>query len=203
MKPYQNFFKRFLDVIFSGLALVILSPLLLVLAILVRSKLGSPILFSQERPGKDGKVFKMHKFRSMTDERDEDGELLPDEERLPAFGKKLRSTSLDELPELWNIFIGDMSFIGPRPLLVSYLPLYNERQARRHEVRPGLTGLAQVKGRNALDWQTRFEYDVEYVDNVRFINDIRILFETVKVVLNKDGISSEGSVTMEPFEGNE
>lgn len=202
MNLYRNFFKRFLDLVISGVALILLSPVFLVIAILVRTKLGSPIFFSQSRPGKNEKIFKMYKFRSMTDDKDENGNLLPDDKRLPAFGKKLRSTSLDELPELWNIFKGDMSIVGPRPLLVSYIPLYNDSQKRRHEVRPGLTGLAQVNGRNAITWQNRFKLDVEYVDNISFINDIKIVFSTVGKVIKSEGVSSEESVTMEPFKGN-
>ncbi|WP_448668178.1 sugar transferase [Aerococcus viridans] len=202
MNLYRNFFKRFLDLVISGVALILLSPVFLVIAILVRTKLGSPIFFSQSRPGKNEKIFKMYKFRSMTDDKDENGNLLPDDKRLPAFGKKLRSTSLDELPELWNIFKGDMSIVGPRPLLVSYIPLYNDSQKRRHEVRPGLTGLAQVNGRNAITWQNRFKLDVEYVDNISFINDIKIVFSTVGKVIKSEGVSSGESVTMEPFKGN-
>ena len=163
---YRKFFKRFFDVLLSGCALILLSPVLLIVAVLVRTKLGSPVIFCQERPGKNEKIFKMYKFRSMTDARDENGELLPDAVRLTAFGRFLRSTSLDELPELWNIFRGDMSIVGPRPLLVKYLPLYNEEQRHRHDVRPGLTGLAQVHGRNALSWEERFTYDVDYVSRI-------------------------------------
>lgn len=202
MRLYRNFFKRFLDIIISGSALIILSPVLLILYYLVRSKLGKPAFFSQERPGKNGEIFKMYKFRSMTDEKDQYGHLLPDSERLPEFGKKLRSTSLDELPELWNILKGDMSLIGPRPLLISYLPLYNDFQKRRHEVRPGLTGWAQVNGRNNLDWPERFKLDVEYVDNVSLGMDFKIILQTIEKVVKKDGISSGESVTMEPFRGN-
>lgn len=202
MNLYRFFLKRFLDIVISGVALILLSPVFLIIAILVRTKLGSPIFFSQSRPGKNEKIFKMYKFRSMTDDKDENGNLLPDDKRLPAFGKKLRSTSLDELPELWNIFKGDMSIVGPRPLLVSYIPLYNDSQKRRHEVRPGLTGLAQVNGRNAITWQNRFKLDVEYVDNISFINDIKIVFSTVGKVIKSEGVSSEESVTMEPFKGN-
>ncbi|MFV8814287.1 sugar transferase [Aerococcus urinaeequi] len=202
MNLYRIFLKRFLDIVISGVALILLSPVFLIIAILVRTKLGSPIFFSQSRPGKNEKIFKMYKFRSMTDDKDENGNLLPDDKRLPAFGKKLRSTSLDELPELWNIFKGDMSIVGPRPLLVSYIPLYNDSQKRRHEVRPGLTGLAQVNGRNAITWQNRFKLDVEYVDNISFINDIKIIFSTVGKVIKSEGVSSEESVTMEPFKGN-
>src|SRR5699024_3492772 len=163
---YKNFFKRLFDILVSSSALILLSPIFLLLIIIIRIKLGSPVFFSQKRPGKNGKIFKMYKFRSMTDERDQSGNLLPDHERLPDFGQKLRATSLDELPELWNILKGDMSLIGPRPLLPSYIPLYNEFQKRRHEVKPGLTGWAQVNGRNNLDWPERFRLDVEYVDNV-------------------------------------
>lgn len=198
---YQKFFKRFFDIVLSGCALIVLSPVLLVTAILVRTKLGSPVIFCQQRPGKDEKIFKMYKFRSMTDERDENGELLPDEVRLTPFGRKLRSTSLDELPELWNIFKGDMSIVGPRPLLVKYLPRYNEEQKHRHDVRPGLTGLAQVNGRNAISWEEKFALDVEYVRNISFLKDIEIVFATAAKVLKRDGISSETSSTMEEFMG--
>ena len=199
---YERCIKRTLDFILAALALVILSPVMLVVWCLVKIKLGSPAIFKQERPGKDGKIFKLYKFRTMTDERDENGELLTDEIRLTKFGKRLRSTSLDELPELWNIIKGDMSIVGPRPLLVRYLPLYNERQARRHEVRPGFTGLAQVKGRNSISWEEKFEWDVQYVDNITFWVDVKIVLNTVKVVLKRDGISSETSATMEEFRGN-
>ena len=199
---YKKFIKRLLDVVLSLMSIAVLLPVLLGVAFLVRIKLGKPVFFTQDRTGKKERNFKIYKFRSMTNHRDPDGKLLPDEVRLTSFGKKLRETSLDELPGLWNVLKGDMSFIGPRPLLVSYLPLYNDRQARRHEVRPGLTGLAQINGRNAVDWSTRFEYDVQYVDNVTFLNDIKILLKTVKIVLKRDGVSSESSVTMEPFKGN-
>ena len=165
---YERFIKRALDMILSGIAIIILSPILLIVAVLVKTKLGSPVIFKQERPGLNEKIFKMYKFRSMTDAKDENGELLPDEERLTSFGKKLRSTSLDELPELFNIFKGDMSIVGPRPLMVSYLPLYNEFQKHRHDVRPGLTGLAQISGRNLLSWKERFEKDISYVENISF-----------------------------------
>ncbi len=198
-----KYIKRFFDIFSSLLAIIILSPLLLIVSILVRIKLGSPVLFKQERPGKDEKIFTLMKFRTMTDERDKNGELFPDEVRLTKFGKFLRSTSIDELPELFNIFKGDMSVIGPRPLLVRYLPRYNEHQHRRHEVRPGLSGWAQVNGRNAISWQEKFNLDVEYVDNYSFFMDIKILFMTVINVLKRDGISSETSVTMEEFMGNE
>lgn len=200
---YRHFLKRVLDIVISFCALAVLWPLLLVVAVLVRIKLSSPVLFSQERPGKDEKIFRMYKFRTMTDERDENGALLPDEVRLTSFGKFLRSTSLDELPELWAIFTGKMSFVGPRPLLVQYLPLYNEEQHRRHAVRPGLTGWAQVNGRNLVSWQERFRLDVEYVDKMSLWMDIKIIFLTVKTVLVREGISSETSATMEFFRGNE
>lgn len=199
---YQKYIKRLLDVILSGLALIVLSPIFIIVYFLVKSKLGTPVLFVQKRPGMNEKIFKMYKFRTMTDERDKDGELLPDEIRLKKFGKLLRSTSLDELPELWNIFIGDMSIVGPRPLLVQYLPLYNDYQSQRHLVRPGLTGLAQVKGRNALTWSEKFKWDVEYVQKISFSNDIRIILLTIVTVFKRDGISSEESATMEPFKGN-
>lgn len=200
---YKSYLKRVMDFILSLLAIIVLSPVLFVVAIFVRTKLGSPVLFTQERPGKDEKIFKLYKFRTMTDERDENGELLPDHVRLTKFGKMLRSTSLDELPELFNILKGDMSIIGPRPLLVRYLPRYNEEQRRRHEVRPGLSGLAQVNGRNAISWEDKFKYDVEYVDNVTFLGDWKIIFQTVWNVLKREGISSETSATMEEFMGNE
>ena len=198
---YRHFFKRFFDIVLSACALVVLSPVLLIVAILVRTKLGSPVIFCQERPGKDGKIFKLYKFRSMTDERNEDGELLPDEVRLTRFGQFLRSTSLDELPELWNILKGDMSIVGPRPLLVQYLPLYNEEQRHRHDVRPGLTGLAQVNGRNAISWEERFAYDVAYTREITLWLDLKIIMQTVGKVLHRSGIHGENSVTMEPFRG--
>lgn len=198
-----KYIKRILDIISSLLAIIILSPLLAVTAVLVKTKLGSPVLFKQERPGKDEKIFTLMKFRTMTDERDENGELLPDEVRLTKFGKFLRSTSIDELPELFNILKGDMSVIGPRPLLVKYLPRYNEHQHRRHEVRPGLSGWAQVNGRNTVSWEDKFDMDVEYVDNYNLVMDIKILFMTVINVLKHDGISSETSATMEEFMGLE
>lgn len=199
---YEKYIKRLLDFTLSLCAIIVLSPVLLVLAILVKTKLGSPVLFTQNRPGKDGKIFKMYKFRSMTDERDEEGNLLPDEIRLTSFGKKLRSTSLDELPELFNILKGDMSIVGPRPLLVEYLTRYSTYQARRHEVRPGFTGLAQVNGRNSISWEEKFNYDVEYVDSVSLGLDMKIILQTVVTVLRRDGISSGSSVTMEEFMGN-
>lgn len=196
-----KYIKRILDIISSLLAIIILSPLLAVTAVLVKTKLGSPVLFKQERPGKDEKIFTLMKFRTMTDERDENGELLPDDIRLTKFGKFLRSTSIDELPELFNILKGDMSVIGPRPLLVKYLPRYNEHQHRRHEVRPGLSGWAQVNGRNSISWEEKFDLDVEYVDNYSFAMDVKIFFMTVLNVLKKEGISSETSATMEVFMG--
>ena len=200
---YEKYVKRFLDILLSGMALAVLSPLLFVTAILVRVKLGKPVIFCQERPGKDEEIFRLHKFRSMTDARDENGEPLPDAVRLTEFGKKLRALSIDELPELWDIFRGKMSIVGPRPLLVKYLPLYSERQHRRHEVRPGLTGWAQVHGRNLASWEEKFEYDVEYVDHVSFAMDVRIILMTVRCVLAREGISAEGSATMEAFTGTE
>lgn len=198
---YEKYIKRLLDVVLSGCALIVLSPLLLVTAILVRVKLGSPVIFCQKRPGKDEKIFKLHKFRSMSDARDETGALLPDKERLTGFGKKLRTLSIDELPELWDIFRGKMSIVGPRPLLVKYLPLYSEEQHRRHDVRPGLTGWAQVHGRNLATWEEKFAYDVDYVDHVSFALDVKIIFMTVRCVLAHEGISAEGSATMEAFTG--
>ncbi|ELB81878.1 sugar transferase [Enterococcus faecium] len=200
---YQLFGKRILDILLSGIALIVLSPIILIVGILVRIKLGSPIIFKQERPGKSEKIFSMYKFRTMTDERDHNGEYLPDEIRLTKFGKMLRATSLDELPELWNILKGDMSIVGPRPLLVEYLPLYSERQRKRHNVRPGLTGLAQVNGRNAISWQEKFEYDYLYIEDYSFTKDINIIWHTIKKVLKHDGITSNSSVTNEKFTGNE
>lgn len=199
---YEKYIKRLLDIVLSGAALVILSPVLLITAVLVRIKLGSPVIFTQERPGKDEKVFKLHKFRSMTDARDASGNLLPDKERLTRFGAKLRSLSIDELPELWDIFRGKMSIVGPRPLLVKYLPLYNEEQRHRHDVRPGLTGWAQVHGRNLTSWEERFEYDVEYVNNISFALDVKIIIMTIRCVLGREGINADGSATMEDFIGD-
>ena len=198
---YEKHIKRLLDFTLSLLALIVLSPILLITAILVRVKLGSPVIFSQERPGRDEKIFKLYKFRSMTDQRNADGELLPDEQRLTHFGKMLRSTSLDELPELWNILRGDMSIVGPRPLLVKYLPLYNAHQARRHAVTPGLTGYAQVHGRNAISWEEKFDLDVYYLDHISFALDVKIIFMTVRCVFAHEGISAEGNATMEAFTG--
>lgn len=201
---YEKYFKRPLDFCCGLAAVIVFSWLYIILAILVRVKLGSPVLFTQERPGKDEKIFKLYKFRSMTDARDENGKLLPDEVRLTKFGKMLRATSLDELPEAFNIIKGDMSVIGPRPLLVDYLPRYNDEQRRRHEVRPGLSGYAQVHGRNAVSWQDKFKMDVEYVDHITFLGDLKIIWDSVMVAfVKRDGISSETSVTMEEFMGNE
>ncbi len=198
---YNKYFKRAFDVLVSAAALLILSPIYALIAILVRVKLGSPIIFVQQRPGKDGKVFRLYKFRTMTDARDENGVLLADEFRMTRFGELLREMSLDELPELWNILRGDMSLVGPRPLLTEYLELYNERQMHRHDVRPGLTGWAQVNGRNTLSWEEKFELDVEYVEQVSFIKDIKIILMTVGNVLRREGINSETAVTMERFQG--
>ena len=199
---YRNGIKRALDIVCALLALIVFCWLYAILAILVRVKLGSPVLFKQDRPGKDGKVFRLYKFRTMTDAKDENGELLPDEVRLTKFGQKMRSLSLDELPEAINILKGDMSVIGPRPLLVKYLPRYNEHQARRHEVRPGLSGYAQVNGRNALTWEEKFDMDVWYVDHISFALDVKLLVQTVAVALKREGISSETSATIEEFMGN-
>ena len=200
-KVYVYYIKRLLDLLLSLTALILLAPLLLVVAILVKIKLGSPILFTQERPGKNEKIFKLYKFRTMTDQRDKEGNLLPDELRLTPFGKMLRSTSLDELPELINIVRGDMSIVGPQPLLVQYLPLYNDFQRRRHEVRSGLTGYAQVHGRNLITWEEKFRLDVYYVDHVSLFLDIKIVFQTVKKVFIREGIHGDGTETMEPFRG--
>ena len=199
---YEKYVKRPQDFCCALAALIVLSPVLAVTAYLVKKKLGSPVIFRQKRPGLNGKIFEMWKFRTMTDARDEEGNLLPDEVRLTAFGKKLRSTSLDELPELFNILKGDMAVVGPRALLVDYLPLYNAEQARRHEVRPGLTGYAQVNGRNSLTWEDKFKKDVFYVDHVGFSLDWQIVLKTVKTVLRHEGISSETSATMEVFTGS-
>lgn len=200
---YAKYIKRWLDFILSLLAIIILSPILLIVALLVRIKLGSPVIFKQERPGLHEKIFTLYKFRTMTDEKDKDGNLLPDDQRLTKFGKLLRSTSLDELPELFNILKGDMSIVGPRPLLVKYLPLYNEHQKHRHDVRPGFTGWAQCNGRNAISWEEKFDLDVYYVKHLTFILDLSIIFKTIKIVLLREGISSDTSVTMEEFRGTE
>lgn len=203
MGVYETYVKRPQDVVLASAALVVLSPVLVTMAGLIKWKLGGPVLFKQKRPGKDGVIFEMVKFRTMTDERDEHGELLPDEVRLTPFGQTLRSFSLDELPSLLNIVKGDIAIVGPRPLLVEYLPRYNEEQRRRHDVRPGLTGLAQVNGRNRLSWPDRFALDVKYVDNVTFFNDWKIILQTIGKVVKKDGISSDKAATMEVFMGNE
>ena len=200
---YEKYIKRALDIMLSGIAMILLSPVMLITAILVRVNLGSPVVFCQERPGKDEIIFKMHKFRTMTEERNENGELLPDEKRLTEFGKTLRSLSLDELPELWDIFRGKMSIVGPRPLLVKYLPLYSEEQHHRHDIKPGLTGWAQVNGRNLTLWEERFEHDIYYVNHVSFLMDVKIIFATVRCVFAREGINAEGSATMEAFEGME
>lgn len=199
---YKRFFKRPLDFLLSLIALIVLSPLLLFMAILVRVKLGSPVIFKQQRPGLNEKIFTIYKFRTMTDEKDENGELLPDSDRLTPFGKFLRSTSIDELPELVNILKGDMSIVGPRPLLVEYLPLYNEKQKLRHTVRPGLTGLAQVNGRNAITWEEKFDLDVKYAKNLTLKIDLFIVFRTIEKVIKREGINSKDDVTMESFKGN-
>lgn len=199
---YLKYFKRLFDIAGSSIGLVILSPVLLVVAVVVRIKLGAPVIFSQERPGLHGRVFKIYKFRTMTYNKDDNGVLLPDEKRLTPLGKALRSASLDELPELWNILKGDMSIVGPRPLLVRYLPLYSEEQARRHDVRPGLTGYAQVNGRNAITWQEKFTLDCWYVDNASFWADAKIVCVTAARVFTRSGISSGTSETMEAFTGN-
>ena len=202
--PYEKYFKRPIDIICALLAIIVFSWLYIIIAIMVRVKLGSQVVFTQERPGKDEKIFKLYKFRTMTDERDENGELLPDEVRLTKFGAWLRHTSLDELLEAFNILEGTLSTIGPRPLLVKYLDRYSPEQHRRHEVRPGLSGYAQVHGRNAISWEEKFRLDVEYVDHITFLGDLKIIRDTVMVAfVKKDGISSETSVTMEEFMGNE
>ena len=186
---YAKYIKRMLDFILSLIALIVLSPLMIIIGILVRIKLGRPVIFKQKRPGKNEKIFTLYKFRTMTDEKDEQGNLLADEKRLTKFGKFLRSTSLDELPELWNILKGEMAIVGPRPLLVEYLPLYNEEQKHRHDIKPGLTGLAQISGRNAIQWEEKFKEDIEYIQNVNFVTDCKIVFKTVSKVLKKEGIS--------------
>lgn len=199
---YEKFVKRWIDFMIAGIAIIVLSPIFLILAVMVKVKLGSPVFFKQLRPGMNEKIFCLYKFRTMTDAKDNMGNPLPDELRLPPFGKKLRSTSLDELPELYNILKGDMSIVGPRPLLVKYLPLYNERQRKRHRVRPGFTGLAQINGRNHISWQEKFEWDVKYAGHVTFLEDLRIILRTVGVVIKKEGINSDTAVTMEEFKGN-
>ena len=197
---YQKAVKRFLDILISSLVILLLCWLYAILALLVRTKLGSPVLFHQDRPGKDGKIFPMYKFRSMSDERDADGNLLPDEKRLTPFGKKLRASSLDELPELFNILKGDMSLIGPRPVLIRYLPYYTKEEFRRHDVRPGLTGLAQINGRNALGWEDRFAYDLQYVDHLTFAMDVKIVLQTVGKVLKRSGSLSGDAQTVMDFD---
>lgn len=197
---YQRFVKRPMDFVLSLIAIVILSPILLIVAILVRTKIGSPVIFKQKRPGLDEKIFTLYKFRTMTDERDKNGELLPDSVRLTKFGKFLRSTSLDELPELFNILRGDMSIVGPRPLAVQYLPYYNETEKHRHDVRPGLTGLAQINGRNGLNWDDRFGYDIEYIENIVFFYDLKIILKTVLKVFKKEGITIRGTTSIMDFD---
>lgn len=199
---YKSFVKRILDIILSVLALIILSPVFIIAIILVHIKLGSPVFFKQARPGKNEKIFYIYKFRTMTDQKDANGNLLPDEIRLTKFGQFLRSTSIDELPELFNILKGDMSVVGPRPLLVQYLDRYNEEQRHRHDVKPGLTGLAQINGRNGISWEEKFKYDLEYVKNITFIGDCKIILQTVIKVFQRTGISSATSVTMEEFKGS-
>ncbi len=199
---YAKYFKRILDFIFAIVLFIITLPILLVIGMLVGIYLGFPIIFKQKRPGKDENEFTLYKFRTMTDAKGENGELLPDDKRLTKFGLFLRSTSLDELPEFINIIKGDMSFVGPRPLLTEYLDLYNEEQRHRHDVRPGLTGLAQVNGRNLLGWEERFNYDIEYVKNINFSEDIKIIFKTIFLVVTRKGVSSSNSKTMEKFNGN-
>ena len=199
---YRNFFKRIFDFILSLAALIVLAPVFLVLIILGYKNMKGNPFFTQERPGKDEKIFKLIKFRTMSEEKDENGNYLPDDVRLNSYGKKLRATSLDELPELINILKGDMAIVGPRPLLVQYLPLYSEEQRHRHDVRPGLTGLAQVNGRNLLSWEDKFKYDIAYVNNITLLGDVRIILKTVKNVLSHEGINSEGSSTVEYFKGN-
>jgi len=199
---YSRYIKRGIDFCIALIALLVLSPLLLVVTIwLYFANKGAGAFFFQERPGRNARIFRVVKFKTMTDERDADGQLLPDEQRLTPVGRFVRSTSLDELPQLWNVLRGDMALIGPRPLLVQYLPLYSPRQARRHEVRPGITGWAQCHGRNAISWTQKFEYDVWYVDHLSFLTDLKVIWLTIKTVLTRSGISHEGSATMEPFNG--
>lgn len=199
---YKKYFKRIIDIICALAAIIVFSWLYILVAVLVRVKLGNPVLFKQERPGLNSKIFTLYKFRTMTDKKDENGEFLPDDIRLTKFGKLLRKTSLDELPEAFNILKGDMSIVGPRPLLVKYLELYNDHQKRRHEVRPGLSGLAQVNGRNTISWEEKFDLDVEYVDNITFLQDVKIIFKTVfSAFIKREGISAEGQATMDEFKG--
>lgn len=199
---YKKFIKRPMDIALSLLAIIILSPVLLIVALLVRVKLGSPVIFKQRRPGLNENIFTLYKFRTMTDEKDENGELLPNDIRLTKLGRMLRATSLDELPELFNILKGDMSLIGPRPLLAEYLPLYNEIQKHRHDVRPGLSGLAQVNGRNAISWEEKFDFDIEYVENLTFLLDLKIILKTLLKVLKREGINRTENITMDKFKGN-
>ena len=201
--PYEKYIKRPQDFLCALLALVVLSPVMLITSILVAIKLGRPVLFKQKRPGKNAEIFTIYKFRTMSNSKDKEGNLLSDDKRLTSFGKKLRATSLDELPELINILKGDMSIVGPRPLMPKYLPRYNAHQARRHEVRPGFTGLAQIHGRNSISWEEKFDWDVKYVDHITFLTDWKIIVETVRTVLKKEGISSATSVTMEEFKGSD
>lgn len=200
---YRKYIKRILDFTLSLIALIVLSPILLITAILVKIKLGSPIIFKQQRPGKDEKIFTLYKFRTMTDKKDEEGNLLSDEQRLTKFGKILRSTSIDELPELINILKGDMAIVGPRPLLVEYLSLYNDEQKHRHDVRPGLTGLAQVSGRNSISWEEKFDEDLKYINKVNLVSDFKIILKTIVKVFKREGISQQGNETMEKFKGSE
>lgn len=200
---YSKYIKRLLDITLSAITLIILSPVMLLTAVLIRVKLGSPVIFRQKRPGKDEEIFELYKFRSMTDRRDDNGVLLPDELRLTAFGRRLRATSLDELPELFNILKGDMSIVGPRPLLVQYLPLYSKDQRRRHDVRPGLTGMAQVNGRNGIDWEEKFKWDLEYIHKISFLTDLKIILATFYKVVKQEGIDSDHGSGMEPFYGSE
>lgn len=201
--PYEKYIKRPQDFLCALLATIVLSPVLLIIAVLVRIKLGSPVLFTQDRPGRNGKIFKLYKFRTMLPPKDGVIDPAQDAARLTPFGKKLRATSLDELPELFNMLKGDMAVVGPRPLLVQYLDRYNEHQARRHEVRPGFTGLAQVHGRNAISWEEKFDWDVKYVDHITFLGDWKIIFETIRTVLKREGISAAGKATMGEFMGSE
>lgn len=200
---YKLFFKRVIDIFFSLIFILLFWWLYIVIAILVRKKLGSPVIFKQKRPGLNEKIFTMYKFRTMTDKKDENGNLLPDKDRLTKFGKFLRSTSLDEIPEFFNILKGDMSLIGPRPLLVKYLDRYSKEQSRRHEVRPGISGWAQVNGRNAISWEDKFKYDIEYADSLSFLLDLKIIILTIKKIFMREGISQDGSATMEEFKGEQ